>query len=315
MKVFCQNDVPVNQNVVCKTEIDAKNAPVRDCKILITGATGFIGRHVVEYLLANNYSLITTSIEQKEDAVRDFPLLKDTEYISKDLNDRENNYFDFFEKPNYLIHLSWANLHQINDLLNIEQNLFTDYYFIKNMVSNGLKDVAISGTCFEYGMQNGCLHENMPTFPNTNYGLAKDTLRKFVTTLQNQYEFTMKWLRLFYPYGHGQAKKSLWSQMEDAIINKQKEFNMSSGEQVRDFIPVKLCAEYISRTALQDMVTGIINCCSGNPITVRSFVEQFFQSKNYDITLNRGFYPLPDYEPFAFWGNTSKLKSALCTGL
>jgi dTDP-6-deoxy-L-talose 4-dehydrogenase (NAD+) len=117
----------------------------------------------------------------------------------------------------------------------------------------------------------------------------------------------MKWIRLFYPYGHGQAKKSLWTQMEDAIINKQEQFNMSSGEQLRDYLPVQKAAEYISKISLQNEVTGIINCCSGKPVSVRNFVEQFFKEHDYEIKLNRGYYPLPVFEPLAFWGDITKL--------
>jgi dTDP-6-deoxy-L-talose 4-dehydrogenase (NAD+) len=276
-------------------------------RILITGATGFIGRHVIEYLLSAGHSLITTAIEEKDVAETFFPLLKQTDYISKNLNEKENDYYSFFRKPDCLIHLSWEGLPNYNELFHVERNLSANYFFIKNMVEKGLSDITIAGTCFEYGLQNGCLKEDMQTNPVTVYGLAKDTLRKFVETLQSKCQFSMKWIRLFYPYGHGQSKKSLWTQMEEAIITKQQQFNMSQGEQIRDFIPIKNVAEYVSKIATQDEVTGIINCCSGHPRSVRSFVEDFFITRNYQIILNRGYYPYPYYEPFAFWGDRKKI--------
>jgi len=67
----------------------------------------------------------------------------------------------------------------------------------------------------------------MPTAPATAYGLAKDTLRKFVELLQNTHKFSMKWVRFFYLYGHGQGKKTLWGQLEEAAKNNCREFNMS----------------------------------------------------------------------------------------
>jgi dTDP-6-deoxy-L-talose 4-dehydrogenase (NAD+) len=280
-------------------------------RILVTGATGFIGRHVIEYLLSAGHSLITTAIEEKDVAEIFFPLLKQTDYIPKNLNEKENDYYGFFRKPDYLIHLSWEGLPNYNELFHVERNLSANYIFIKNMVEKGLSDLSIVGTCFEYGLQNGCLKEDMQTNPVTVYGLAKDTLRKFVETLQMKYSFNMKWIRLFYPYGHGQSKKSLWSQLEEAIINKQKKFNMSSGEQLRDYLPISHVAEYISKITLQNNITGIINCCSGQPVSARSFVERFFEERKYPITLNRGCYSLPDYEPLAFWGNTSKLNKII----
>jgi dTDP-6-deoxy-L-talose 4-dehydrogenase (NAD+) len=277
-------------------------------KILITGATGFIGRNVVEQLLSNGqFSLITTSIEIKNNAESIVPLLKQTTYIPKNLNDKEENYFQFFEQPDVVIHLSWEGLPNYYELFHIEKNLPNNYYFVKNMLVNGLKDITIAGTCFEYGMQSGCLNEDMPTFPNTQYGLAKDTLRKFVESLYRHYDFNMKWVRIFYPYGIGQSPKSLWSQMEKTIQNKQEVFNMSQGDQIRDYLPVEKVAEYISKIATQNEVTGVINCCSGKPLSVKQFVENFFAEHSYNAQLNLGCYPYPDYEPMAFWGDDEKL--------
>ncbi|GHT84190.1 nucleoside-diphosphate sugar epimerase [Spirochaetia bacterium] len=227
------------------------------------------------------------------------------------LNDTEENYYSFFRNPNCVIHLSWEGLPNYNELFHIERNLPANYYFIKNIIENGLSDITIAGTCFEYGLQNGGLNEKMPTTPVTVYGLAKDSLIKFTEALQTKYQFNLKWVRVFYPYGHGQGKKSLWTQMEDAIKNKQKEFNLSFGEQLRDYISINYAAEYISKIALQNNITGIINCCSGKPVSVRGFVENFFKERDYTMKLNRGYYPYPEYEPFAFWGDTSKLQSVI----
>jgi dTDP-6-deoxy-L-talose 4-dehydrogenase (NAD+) len=63
--------------------------------------------------------------------------------------------------------------------------------------------------------------------------------------------------------------------------------------------------------ALQDKIGGIINCCSGKPISVRTFVENYFEEHNHPIKLNLGYYLYPDYEPFAFWGDVKKLTRAI----
>jgi dTDP-6-deoxy-L-talose 4-dehydrogenase (NAD+) len=179
------------------------------------------------------------------------------------------------------------------------------------MVGSGLDNITITGTCFEYGLLEGCLTEDMDTRPATTYGLAKDTLRKFVEALQNTFSFKFKWLRLFYPFGPGQGPKSLYGQMESAVAAKNEEFNMSAGEQLRDYLPVEKMAGYIVKTALQDEINGVINCCSGKPISVRTFVENYFKEHNHLINLNLGYYPYPDYEPFAFWGDIGKLTRAI----
>lgn len=58
------------------------------------------------------------------------------------------------------------------------------------------------------------------------------------------------------------------------------------------------------------LVTGIVNCCSGKPITVKKLVEDYLMKHNKTIQLNLGYYPYLDYEPMRFWGSMKKL--SLC---
>jgi dTDP-6-deoxy-L-talose 4-dehydrogenase (NAD+) len=83
---------------------------------------------------------------------------------------------------------------------------------------------------------------------------------------------------------------------------------MSGGQQVRDYLPVEEVAVNLVAVALQNKVTGIINCCSGQPITVEALVKKYLVEKNKTIKLNLGYYPYPDYEPMEFWGENTKLK-------
>jgi nucleoside-diphosphate-sugar epimerase len=284
-------------------------------KILITGASGFVGRYLIEEIITAGHTIIATSTKDSDYIKSNFSWHSEVEYISHDLNKKISNYYDFFHKPDMVIHLSWGNLPHYKELFHIEDNLPVNYHFIKNLVENGIKKVVCIGTCFEYGMLDGCLKENFETYPSTSYGLAKDTLRKFLEELQNHYSFNLKWLRLFYPYGKDQNPRSLLSQLEKAIINKEKDFNMSGGEQLRDYLPIEKVAEYIAKVSLQDKYNGIINICNGKPVSVKSFVENYVKNKNVKLRLNLGYYPYPDYEPMAFWGDNSKLKKALSSNV
>lgn len=277
-------------------------------KILVTGATGFIGNYLINELLKNeSYEIIATS--RNIDKARKFNWIDKVNYIEYDLaTTHENNLFEFFNQPDKVIHLAWEGLPDYNNLIHIEKNLSNHYKFIKNMVENGLKDISITGTCFEYGMQNGCLSEYISTKPSNSYAIAKDTLRKFVFELNKQSRFNYKWIRLFYMYGEGQSEKSLMSLLDKAIENHDKEFNMSGGEQLRDFLHVSEVVKNIVLITNQNLYENqVINCCNGSPISVRNLVENYLREKNYDIKLNLGFYPYPDYEPMAFWGNDLKL--------
>ncbi len=176
---------------------------------------------------------------------------------------------------------------------------------------NGLQDIAIAGTCLEYGLREGELKESMSPKPQNPYALAKDTLRQFLEQLQNYNDFNMKWIRLFYMYCKGQNKKSLLSQLEHTIEKHEKVFNMSKGEQLRDYLPVEKVAEYITAITLQDKYSGIINCCSNKPVLVRDLVESYLEKSGKSIQFNLGYYPYPEYEPFAFWRSNQILKRVL----
>ena len=147
--------------------------------------------------------------------------------------------------------------------------------------------------------------------PTTFYAQAKNELRILLQQMAKEKPLPVKWVRLFYMYGKGQSKNSLLSQLELAIVNNETTFNMSGGEQVRDFLPVQNVAEYIVKIAMQDKVTGIINCCSNQPVKVKDFVSKYLKEQNKIIHLNLGFYPYPVYEAMEFWGNNTKLKSIL----
>jgi dTDP-6-deoxy-L-talose 4-dehydrogenase (NAD+) len=280
-------------------------------KILVTGATGFIGNYVIKELLRKNCVVIATSADGKK--AQKTSWFSQVRYIPFNLSDFNDNlnYYLYFEEPDLLIHLAWEGLPNYTNDFHIVENLPRHIRFLKNLVKNGLNDMTMAGTCFEYGMKEGCLSEEMECIPVNSYAKAKNLLRKELELLQSERFFYLKWVRLFYMYGKGQHPNSLISQLERAIVQKEKEFKMSGGEQLRDFLAVTLVARYIVAIALQRKVTGVINCCSGKPVSVKSFVENYLKETDQFIPLKLGFYPYADYEPMMFWGDNTKLKLIL----
>ena len=278
-------------------------------KVLVTGATGFIGNYVIKELLKCSHDIIATS--RNLDKARSYEWFSQVKYISCDLNVGQKNFFQFFQQPELLIHLAWEGLPNYKDLFHLERNLPNNYLFLKNMIEHGLKSLVVTGTCFEYGMQCGALKEDLETKPNNPYGLAKDTLRKFLEQLQKKIDFELKWVRLFYMYGKGQSPNAILFQLDKALEKGETSFNMSGGEQLRDYLPVEKVAEYLVKIAMQNKVRGIINCCKGTPISIRKLVENYLKKKQKSIHLNLGYYPYPDYEPMAFWGDNAKLRMIL----
>ena len=277
-------------------------------KILVTGATGFIGNYVIKELLKNNCQVIATSFsEEKAKGASWFSLIK---YIPFDLKDFDKivDYYLFFGQPDAMIHLAWEGLPNYKEAFHLEENLPRHLAFLTNLINNGLTNLTVTGTCFEYGMKEGRLSEEMDCEPANPYAIAKNELRMQLQLLKARRSFNFNWVRLFYMYGQGQSVKSLISQLETALDNNEPQFNMSGGEQVRDFLPVEEVASNIVTIALQNKVQGIINCCSGNPVTVKDFIESYLKEKNKSIKLNLGYYPYTDYEPMKFWGDNGKLK-------
>ena len=279
-------------------------------KVLVTGATGFIGNYVINELIKNyQHDIIATSSNMNKAQLSEW--FSHVKYYEYDMNNEHNNCFEYFQQPDLMIHLAWQGLPNYKDLFHFENNLYSNYCFVKNMIEHGLKSIVITGTCFEYGMQNGSLKENFATMPSNPYAIAKDTMRKFLEELQKKINFEFKWIRLFYMYGKGQSSNSILSQLDKALTNDDSVFNMSGGEQLRDYLPISKVAEYIIKIAIQDRVSGIINCCSGTSISIKNLVENYLERKQKKIHLNLGYYPYPDYEPMSFWGDDKKLKTIL----
>lgn len=277
-------------------------------KILVTGATGFIGNYVVKELLKQKHNVIATSRDQKKAC--SYEWFSKVQYISCDLSEVQTDFYQFFQQPELLIHLAWGGLPNYKDLFHLENNLFSNYSFLKNIIEHGLKFIVVTGTCLEYGMQSGSLREDLETKPDNSYGLAKDTLRKFLEQLKKKSSFELKWVRLFYMYGKGQNPNSILSQLDSTLKNAELSFKMSGGEQLRDYLPVEKVAEYIVNIAMQNKVNGIINCCSGIPMSIRKLVENYLAERQKNIYLDLGYYPYSDYEPMAFWGDVDKLNMA-----
>ena len=275
-------------------------------KVLVTGATGFVGNKIIEQLIEAGHKVVATStnLEKAQEKIW-FNKVSFIPYIINSQEDR--NLFEYFQQPDLLIHLAWKGLPNYTELLHLEENLFDNYFFLKNLIVNGLKDLTVIGTCFEYGMQEGCLNEGMETKPANAYALAKDTLRKLIEELNKKIDFDFKWVRLFYMYGDGQSPKSLISQLHQALDSGDEYFNMSKGDQMRDYLSIEAVAENIVSISVQKNVLGIINCCSGEPITVQQFVENYLKQINRTIKLNLGHYPYSSLEPFAFWGDNHKM--------
>lgn len=273
-------------------------------KVAVTGASGFVGRHVLTALLEHGIEIVAVT----RDVARIAGLNESVCIVEMDIAHPAPDCFDRLGRPDVLIHLAWDGLPNYKSLHHFETELPRQFRFLKAMVEAGLPSLLVTGTCFEYGMQSGPLSEDLVTLPGNPYGYAKDALRRQLEFLKTVKPFDLTWARLFYMYGEGQPKSSLYPRLKDAVLRGERVFNMSGGEQLRDYLSVSEVARQIVRLAMTVRGnTGTVNICSGQPISVRKLVEQWLLAYGWEIELNLGYYPYPDYEPMAFWGDRDRL--------
>ena len=253
-------------------------------KIAITGASGFVGRHVL-HAVAQRKDVEVVAVSRQAPGAW---LPSGMRHVALDLAAPPPDVFAALGQPDVLIHLAWSGLPNYQSRHHYETHLAEQYRFLQQLAAAGLPSLLCAGTCFEYGMRSGELEV-----------LAADL------------GFQLSWARLFYMYGEGQAPGSLYSQFMAAGASGAAEFPMSGGEQLRDFLHVTDVAQRLVGLACDTPGAGIVNVCSGRPTSVRALVESWLEIHRWPMKLVLGHYPYPAYEPMAFWGSSAKLNRLL----
>ena len=273
-------------------------------KIAITGATGFIGRHVRNALAKTDHDVVLVARRSEKAG----EITAHETIVTADLDQERTDWFELFGRPDAVLHLAWGGLPNYMDEYHFEVELPMQSKFLKALIESGLKKLVVTGTCYEYGMSSGALSEDQETNPNTPYGIAKDNLRKELFELQQSKNFDLTWARIFYPYGEGQSESSLYSQLKNAILSNQ-EFLMGNGRQVLDFIQVEKVASSLLSLLTSCTNLGVVNIGSGKPQTVAAFVQEQIQIFKSDLVPSFGSIPDREYESVSFWSDNSRFDS------
>jgi dTDP-6-deoxy-L-talose 4-dehydrogenase (NAD+) len=275
-------------------------------KILVTGATGFIGRHLIPELLDRDLEVIASS--RSIDMARHFSWFPHVKFVPFEISSEASSDVSCFGKPDILVHLAWEELNDFRSRAHTKVLLPAHLKFLTDMIVAGLQQCVVTGTCLEYGKTEGVLRETVLPRPEIPYAIAKDNLRRSLVRLQRTSPFTLKWIRLFYLYGPGQNPKSLLAQLDRALADGDEVFHMSPGDQLRDYLSVERAAELIAKISLNGHFDGIVNCCSGEPVSVKELVNKRLAELGRDIQLNLGKLPYPDHEAKSFWGDAARLR-------
>jgi len=273
-------------------------------KVLLTGHSGFIGQNLLKYLLKKKINLFVT----KHNNIKIFGK-KNINII--DLNNRLNQkkYLTDFD---LVIHAAWSSLENYNSTKHLKKILPENIKFLKKLIYLGAKNLVVLGTCFELGDCFGEVKETQIMKPNTQYGKAKKLLYDKLISLQKKKFYNLTWIRIFYIYGSSQRNKSIFSQLKNFnAMQSGKVFELTEGKQLRDYMHVATLAKKIIDLSFLNKDFGIINVCSGKPISVKNLVLKWKNKFRWKIKLKFGGKSLKKYEPNSFWGSTLKLKTIL----
>ena len=200
-------------------------------KVLVTGAAGYIGRHVVKELLDLGHEVIavdivTTGIDER------------AKFLSIDIFSGDTDMFQKTGCPDVCIHLAWRDGFIHNSHAHME-NLSSHYKFLCDLIDGGCGRIAVMGTMHEIGFWEGVIDENTPCNPLSQYGVAKNALRQSLLLYAKEKDVNIYWLRAYYILGDDLQNHSIFTKILQAAQEGKEEFPFTTGQNKYDFIEVE----------------------------------------------------------------------------
>ncbi len=272
-------------------------------KVLVTGASGYIGIHVVKELLDQGYHVIANDVYNNGIDER-------AEFIDIPIFQKESNLYELLGKPECLIHLAWKDGFVHNS--NAHMDFLSDHMiFLRKMIDSGVKLVSVMGSMHEVGYWEGMVDENTPCNPMSSYAIAKNSLRQALLLYSSEKDVSLHWLRGYYIYGDDKRGHSIFAKLCKSAEEGKTTFPFTSGKNKYDFLSIEEVSKQIVKASLQTEVNGVINICSGKPVSLGEEVEHYIHDNGLNIKLEYGAYPDRKYDSPAIWGDNSKIKKIM----
>jgi nucleoside-diphosphate-sugar epimerase len=267
-------------------------------RVLVTGAAGFIGSHVVDALVRHGVEpvgLVRPGIHG----------LADVEYVEADYRDPGGALRSV--APDVLVHAAWrlapgtaylddpAN----NDEMQSSLRLFT------HAAELGCRRVVGIGTCLEYEEKSGPAREDTPLAPRTVYATSKAELFTAAEAWAESAAVSFAWARLYYPFGPREPAHRLIPSVTNALLRGER-VATTEGSQRWSFLVVEDVADAIAATALSD-VGGAVNVGSADALSVREVVERIAAVLDGADLLDIGALATRPDEPKVLWPDTTRL--------
>lgn len=242
-------------------------------KVMLTGATGFVGRYVARELVRQGIEYV--SIQRG--------LASNDRAIQVDLLGT-NDFESLFQKvkPTHLVHTAWYAEHgkYWDSELNLQWVLATKR-LVEAFCSSGGQHVVITGTCAEYDWSHGfCIEDVTPLKPKSLYGICKDATRRIIELAVEKHGVSMSWARVFFPYGPGESNQRLIPSLFKAFKGDILPFGVNASS-YRDLLHVEDAATAVLACA-QSKFVGAINICSGRPVQISEIVGVVARINNCD---------------------------------
>lgn len=274
-------------------------------RILVTGATGFIGRATLAPLLQSGGEV--HAVSSRALGERD---LRGVRWHRADLLN-PTAIGDLLDRvgPTHLLHLAWYA--QPGAFWSSPENccwLEASLRLLRSFAARGGQRAVIAGTCAEYLWDDRtyCVEGRTPCRPSTLYGASKHALHLVAERLAEQADMTLAWGRVFFVYGPGEHPARLAASVSRSLV-LGREAPCSHGEQVRDFIYSEDLAEaFVS--LLRSQVEGPVNLASGAPVRVRDLVEALAAAAGRSDLVRLGVRPATPGEPTELSADVTRLR-------
>jgi nucleoside-diphosphate-sugar epimerase len=255
-------------------------------RVLVTGATGFVGRHVVAALRARGHEVVAVSSGRRP------PVEGAAHAIAADLLAGDPAALVAEAGASELVHLAWYAEH--GRFWAAPENLDwvgATLRLLRAFGEAGGRRAVLAGSCAEYAWgEPGPLREDRsPLRPATLYGACKHAARLAAEAYAAQEGLSLAWGRIFFVFGPGEAPGRLVPAVADALL-RGEEARVTAGEQVRDFLAVEELADAFA-ALLSSGVEGPVNMASGRPVTVREVVAAVGRAAGREDLVRYGALP------------------------